>query len=114
MVERRRYMRIPENLPLVYEIVPGGTEKENIAKDISQSGMRFLINEFVPKDCRLRVKINFKGTLFNFETLVKCMWTRKIPYSDRYEIGVEFLDMPPKAAEYLVSFIKGYLDPGAE
>ena len=99
MIERRKYIRIPESLPIVYEVVPGETRKEYITKDISQSGMRFLINEFVPKDSHLKIKISFHGTLFNFEAWVKCMWIRKMPYSDRYEIGVEFIDMPPKAVK---------------
>jgi len=114
MLERRRCVRIPENLPIVYEVVPGQTRKEYVTKDISQIGMRFLVNEFIPKESRLRIKISFHGTLFNLETWVKCVWIRKMPYSDRYEIGVEFVDMPSKAADYLVSFIKDYLDTKAE
>jgi c-di-GMP-binding flagellar brake protein YcgR len=110
MIERRKYIRIPESLPIAYEVVPSQTKKEYASKDISQGGMRFLINEFIPKDSRLRVQISFPGTLFNFETWVKCMWIRKLPYNDRYEVGVEFMDTPLKAVEYLNSFIKDYLD----
>jgi c-di-GMP-binding flagellar brake protein YcgR len=114
MIERRKYIRIPESLSVVYEVVPGQTKKEYSTKDISQGGMRFLINEFIPKDSRLRIEISFPGTLFNFATWVKCMWIRKVPYTDRYEIGVEFVDTPLKAVDYLNSFIKDYLATRAE
>lgn len=114
MAERRRYIRIPESLPIIYEVIPGQIRKEYVTKDISQSGMRFLTNEFIPKDSRLRIRIDFRETSFNFETWVKCAWIRIMPYSDRYEIGVEFVDMPAKAAEYLINFIKNYLDARVE
>ncbi|MCX5699702.1 MAG: PilZ domain-containing protein [Candidatus Omnitrophica bacterium] len=114
MIERRRCVRIPESLSIVYEVVPGQTRKEYITKDISQGGMRFLINEFISKDSRLRIKISFHETLFSLEIWVKCAWIRKIPYSDRYEIGVEFVDMPSKAGDYLIGFIKDYLDTKAK
>jgi c-di-GMP-binding flagellar brake protein YcgR len=114
MIERRRYIRIPESLSIIYEVVPSEIKKECITKDISQIGMRFLTDEFISKDSRLRIKINFPETSFYFETWVKCAWVRIMPYSDRYEIGVEFIDMPVKAADYLISFIKNYLDARAE
>ena len=109
MRERRKYTRVPESLQIVYEILPVAAIREYLTKDISQGGIRFLTHEFIPKDSRLRIRITFPRTLFSFETLVKCMWVRDMPYGDEFEVGVEFIDLPPEIIEYLISYIKASL-----
>ncbi len=109
MQERRRYTRIPECLQIAYVILPAEAIKEYTTKDISQGGIRFLTYEFIPKDSCLKIRITFPKTLFSFEALVKCMWVRQIPYGEEFEVGVEFMDLPPEFMEYLVNYIKNYL-----
>ncbi|MFA4992940.1 MAG: PilZ domain-containing protein [Candidatus Omnitrophota bacterium] len=107
MQERRRYTRVPESLQIAYEIIPAEAIKEYLTKDISQGGIRFLTHEFIPKDSRLRIRIIFPKTLlFSFEALVKCMWIREVPYSEEFEVGVEFIDLPPEILDYLINYIK--------
>jgi len=110
MQERRKYTRVPESLQVAYEVIPAETIKEYLTKDISQGGIRFLTHEFIPKDSRLRIRITFPMTLFSFEALVKCMWVRELSYSDDFEVGVEFIDLPPEILDYLISFIKSSLN----
>jgi len=106
MLERRKYTRVPESLQISYEILPAEAIKEYLTKDISQGGIRFFTYEFIPKDSRLRIRITFPRTLFSFEALVKCMWVKEMPYGDEFEVGVEFIDLPPEIIEYLISYIK--------
>ncbi|MCK9430266.1 MAG: PilZ domain-containing protein [Candidatus Omnitrophica bacterium] len=106
MQERRRYARVPESLQIAYEILPTDTTKQYLTKDISQGGIRFFTHEFIPKDTRLRIRISFPRTLFSFETLVRCMWIKQMPYGDEFEVGVEFVDLPPEIIDYLISYIK--------
>lgn len=110
MEERRRYTRVPESLQIAYELVSAETIKEYLTKDISQGGIRFLTHEFIPKGSRLRIRITFPMTLFSFEALVKCMWVREMSYSGDFEVGVEFIDLPPEIMEYLISYIKSSLN----
>jgi c-di-GMP-binding flagellar brake protein YcgR len=110
MQERRRYTRVPESLQIAYEIIPAEEIKEYLTKDISQGGIRFLTYEFIPKDSRLRIRIGFPKLLFSFEALVQCMWIREIPYSEEFEVGVEFIDLPPEILDYLINYIKDSLD----
>jgi len=110
MQERRRYIRIPECLQIAYEIIPSEEIKEYSTKDISRGGVRFLTYEFIPKDSHLRVRITFPSTLFSFEALVKCIWVREMPYGDEFEVGVEFIDLPSEILDYLISYIKAYLN----
>ncbi|MDD5561590.1 MAG: PilZ domain-containing protein [Candidatus Omnitrophica bacterium] len=111
MLERRKYVRVPENLQIAYEIIPAESIKEYLTKDISQGGIRFLTYEFIPKDSRLRIRITFpRALLFSFEAMVKCMWIREVPYSDEFEVGVEFIDLPPEIMDYLINYINETLD----
>ncbi|MBU0547308.1 MAG: PilZ domain-containing protein [Candidatus Omnitrophica bacterium] len=110
MQERRRYIRVPESLQIAYEILPAETIKWYLTKDISQGGIRFLTHEFISKDSRLRIRITFPKTLFSFEALVRCMWIREMPYSEEFEIGVEFMNLPFEVLKYLIDYIKNYLN----
>ncbi len=116
MSELRKYVRIPEYSQIFYEIIPilSGKAKDGATKDISQGGIRFLTQEFIPKDSHLRIKLTLNKTLFNFEALVKFVWIKQLRYSEIYEVGVEFIDMPPKALEYLINYIKACLDTKKE
>lgn len=110
MSEKRVYARIPESSQIFYEIIPCEKIKECVTKDISQGGIRFLTQEFIPKDSRLKINLTLNKTLFNFEAVVRFVWISQLRRSEIYEIGVEFIDIPPKALEYLISYIKASLD----
>ncbi len=110
MLERRKYKRIPENSQIFYEVIPDQKVRDYATKDISQSGFRFLAHEFIPTGSHLRIKLTFHKTLFSFEALVRCVWVREMPYSGEFEIGAEFIDIPAKAAEYIINYIKDFLD----
>ncbi len=106
MEDRRRYVRVPENLQIAYEVIPAEQIKEYITKDISQGGIRFLAHDFIPKGSRLKIRISFPRTLFSFEAMVECMWIRQLPYGDEFEVGVEFINLPSEVLDYLISYIR--------
>lgn len=109
MQERRRYVRIPESSQISYEVIPCLKSENYITKDISEGGIRFLVHEFIPKDSVLKIRLTLKKITFSFEAVAKIMWIRQLPHNDKYEVGVEFMDMPKKAAEYLVNYVKTFL-----
>ena len=110
MEERRKYIRIPDNSHISYKIVPVENKKgEYMTKDISQGGLRFTVHQFIPKDSLLKIKLTLNKTAATFEGLVKVMWIKEVPYTIDYEIGVQFMDIPQKAAEHLMDYIKIFL-----
>jgi len=106
MIERRRYVRIPESSQISYEVMPSIKIKDNITKDISEGGIRFFVDEFIPKNSLLKIRLTIEKITFSFEAVVKLIWIREVPRTDRYEIGVEFINMPKKATEYFIDYIK--------
>lgn len=105
MIEKRKYIRIPERLGIFYEITPSAKTGEQVTKDISHGGIRFLIRDFIPKDSRLKIRITFK-TFFSLEALVKVVWIREVPDGEEFEVGTQFIDMPREAQAYLINYIE--------
>ena len=65
-----------------------------------------MVHEFVPKNSTLKIRLNFKRVSFSFEALANVRWIKKERYGERYEIGVELINIPPEATEHLINYIK--------
>lgn len=109
MRERRRYVRIPERSQISYKVIAKTKIETYLTKDIGQGGLRFFINDPVPKDSLLEIELTQKGIPFSFRAIVKAKWIRKEPHSDRYEVGVEFINIPKQATEHLRDYITVFL-----
>jgi len=110
MDERRKYVRIPEKFGISYNVVPAKTLGQQTTSDISRGGIKFLVNKFIPKDSRLKVKIALDETNITIEALVELVWIRELPYSGSYEIGVRFIDIPQKDTDHLLGCIKSFVN----
>ena len=110
MDERRKYIRIPEKSEIHYNVIPTNKSGQYTTSDISQGGIRFLVHHFVPKDSHLKVKITFAATSVTIEALVKLVWIKELPYRGSYEIGVRFIDIPQRAVDHLLSYIKSFVN----
>ena len=109
MLERRRYVRIPENSQITYRVLPDIKTKGFLTKDISQGGIRFLIHEFMPVNSNLQIRLALQKISFSFEAFVKVIWIKKEARGERYEIGVEFMNIPKQASDHLIDYIKTVL-----
>ena len=109
MEELRKYVRIPEDSQILYKVIPSEKSGEYLTKDISQGGIRFLVHSFIPKDSNLRVRLTLHNADVAIEALVRLVWIKEVPHSERYEVGVRFIDIPPKATEYLINYIRSAL-----
>ena len=108
MHERRKFVRIPKHLQVSYKVLHSKETKMFFTANISESGMRFFVRENIPKDTLLEIKLNLDDICFSFEAVVKVMWSKKETYSDRYEVGVEFVNIPKEAQAHLNNFINSY------
>lgn len=109
MEERRRYVRIPDSSQISYRVIPAQTKGEYVTRDISCGGIKFLTHQFISKDSLLRIRLTLDKASLTFEGIVKVMWVREIPHSLSHEIGVQFVDIPQKAAECLLDYIRVFL-----
>jgi c-di-GMP-binding flagellar brake protein YcgR len=110
MIERRKFVRIPESSSISYRIMPKIKTGDYLTKDIGQGGLRFFIHEFIPKKSFLKIRLTIKNISFSFEALVRIVWIIEETRSERYEIGVEFVNISNEAKKHLVDYIKDALD----
>ena len=106
MKERTKFVRILESLQITYRPATQTKSSRFITKDISQKGIRFLVHDFLPLNSILRIKIKIKKSLFSFEALARVVWIKKESYSNRYEIGAKFSEIPKEALTHLIEYIK--------
>jgi PilZ domain. len=108
--DRRKYVRIPEALEVSYSLIPAKEmPRSNITKDISRGGIRFLVHDFIPKGSHLKIRLVLCRPSIAIEALVQIAWITGSPHDDIYEVGVEFIDIPQKAAELIAGCIKEFL-----
>lgn len=53
--------------------------------------MQIISNDFIPKDSLVKLTINFIDTLFTIKA--KIAWCNKKRISERYNAGLEFIEM---------------------
>ena len=79
---------------------------ETTVSDISEGGIRFRLNKFVPVQNRLYVTLNVPNRK-PIETLAQPAWIREIPAVGQFEIGAKFLTLSPEDHRTIQSLLKG-------
>ena len=71
-----------------------GTQKysDTVGKDISDSGIGFLSNEFIPKNSQLVFELRPPWNPEPVQKLAEVMWVSNQRHSERYYIGARFLE----------------------
>jgi c-di-GMP-binding flagellar brake protein YcgR len=110
MDERRKYVRIPEKAEISYSVVSAAISGQCTTSDVSQGGIRFTTDHFIPKDSRLKVKITFSDASVTIEALVKMVWIKELPAGGLYEIGAQFIDISQKASDHLLGYIQSLVN----
>ena len=64
-----------------------------VTRDVSEGGVRFTSNEFLPLASRLVVEIFLPAQPRPVKAIAKVAWIRKVPSGEQYEIGNQFLDI---------------------
>jgi len=103
MGEKRKNPRIDVSFPLECKNLPSRNYFYTVSKDLSSSGTRILINEFIPKDNLLKIHINLIDKVLDLKA--KVVWCNKERVSERYSIGVEFVEICDADKDELCCFL---------
>ncbi|MGA1842263.1 MAG: PilZ domain-containing protein [bacterium] len=106
MKNNRKFIRIPESAEISYRLIKKIKATGALSKDISKGGLRFFVNEFIPKESVLKIKIIIKKIPYSFEVMAKVKWVKKRFANESFEIGVEFIEVPEKDLQHLVRYIE--------
>ncbi len=105
--ERRKCARIDARLPLQFKDIqrPIETYAGSLTKDISESGVRFVSNDFLSIFTRLLLEVSVPSFSRPIKAISKVAWIRKVPRSNQYSVGLQFMDMTEEDNKHLSSFI---------
>ena len=106
LIERRRFQRAESNLPVKYRnLKMAATPAGSLTKNISEGGIRFKTNEFISLACRLVVEINIPTVQRPIKAISKVAWIRRLPSTDQYEMGNQFLEMTKEDKSRIADYI---------
>ena len=94
--DRRRFTRVFFREPVQYHFHESGRFGGCLAGDISEGGIRVNFNDFIPLGKEIRLEI-FVTMYRMIECIGRVVWVQKLPFSDRYQAGVEFIDSDSSA-----------------
>ena len=108
MTERRRYDRVGSAVPLQYKKLKQLSEGTigAITQDVSEGGIRFLANEFLPLASRLVVEVFLPAQPRPVKAISKVAWIMKAHSYEQYVIGNQFLDVGRDDKGQLSEYVK--------
>ena len=93
--DKRQFRRVSCEVETSFKNLDQPAKKgigETTISDISEGGVRFRSNHFVPVQDRLLVTLKIPGKKL-IETLAKPAWIREIPSVGQFDIGCQFLSL---------------------
>ncbi len=76
---------------------------ETLIHDISEGGIRFRANQFIPVHNKLLFRIQLPNSKF-IETVAQPAWIREIPSLGQYDIGAQFLSLSDEHRQIIKEF----------
>ena len=92
MYNRRQHPRFSFNEPVGY--CRGGDDPlaGSLADDISQTGLKLSVNEFIPLNTILELQIQLPGQEQLVSARTKVVWVKEMPHrDDAWEIGLQLI-----------------------
>ncbi len=89
--ERRQFKRVGHSEAVEFQYKSDFMGNGSLSCDLSESGIRLTVNDFVALGTEMFLQIRLGA-----ENFVSCngrvVWVRQLPHSERYQLGVEFMD----------------------
>ena len=76
---------------------------ETMVQDISESGIRFYANEFIPIHHKLLFRIHIPGRK-SIQAVAQPAWIKEVPQVGQYNIGAKFLSLSDEDREIIRQF----------
>lgn len=104
--ERRETPRIKCQSAIEYRILNPDQFANNFICDISEKGLSFQIDQWIPKD----IPVNFQTKLAdNLPTICgkgKIIWSKQESHANKYRIGVTITELDKESASRLSEFLQ--------
>ena len=105
--EQRKHGRSKCEFDSFYKNLDPSTSRatgETVVNDISEGGIRFRVNHFIPIHNKLLFRINIPNQRC-IEAVAQPAWIREIPNLSQYDIGAKFLSLSQGDKEIIRQFV---------
>lgn len=107
-LEKRVFPRVPCRFALRYQVRGAGHFDNALSEDISVNGISFVNNSFIPVDTHLGFEINVCQMMLS--PVGKVAWVARLPYAQRYRVGIEFIELEQPGKNYLSDYVAMQLE----
>jgi len=95
MLERRKFIRIPQSAKIAYKIASYPRSRSSVSRNVGKGGINFYAPEFIPVGTVLRIQFSLKEQ--SYDGFARVIWFTEEPRNERYIIGATFMNMPKAA-----------------
>ena len=105
--EKRRFKRIDSSLSVQFKNLrqPADIANGSLTRNVSEGGVCFKTSKFISLACRLVLEINLPNAPKPIKAISKVAWIRKVPSSDQYELGNQFLEITREDRSLITGFV---------
>jgi hypothetical protein len=102
--EKRFFPRTKLRTSLRYQIRGTSDFSNAICDDISLVGIGFVNEEFLTPDALVSLEINVMSKVL--QAIGKVAWSHPLPHSNRFRVGIQFLEFNLPDKNFLSDYIK--------
>ncbi|MFA5118242.1 MAG: PilZ domain-containing protein [Candidatus Omnitrophota bacterium] len=102
--EKRQSARIKFSSPLRYQIRGNSVVNNAVGDNISLGGMAFINETGLPRSSTVMLEFNILSQII--KPVGQVIRATPLPHSDRYRLGIEFIEMDPNQKNYLEKYLK--------
>lgn len=107
MSEKRQSVRISESLRVSYQVVKSFRMVTSNSKDMSESGVRLPVLQFLQAGMKLDMEIYIDGSGKPIKLIGEVVWSKKIDgFTFPFLAGIKFLKIHPDSLNRLRTHIK--------
>jgi c-di-GMP-binding flagellar brake protein YcgR len=105
--EKRKFKRIDSNLQVQFKNLrqAGEAPSGSLTRNVSEGGVCFKTSKFISLACRLVLEISMPNSPKPIKAISKVAWIRKVPSSDQYELGNQFLEINKEDKAHIMNFV---------
>src|SRR3989338_4836688 len=94
-VEKRRFPRAQFHEAVHYQLKDESKFGGCLASDIGEGGIQVSLNDFVPINTELVLQMKLGRLARVVDLTGRVAWLQRVPFSDRYQVGLEFTKPDP-------------------
>ncbi len=92
MIERRKFIRVPQAAKIAYEIANLPRPRASVTRNISKGGISFFSGEFIPLGTILKLKFALED--FSYDGFARVIWVTEDRFDESYRVSAEFISIP--------------------